>query len=367
MVAEFWTRFQVPLFDYLGAVVSEPITSKLEQLIRIWDVVEIENRIVCPFGRWSGRPAHDRRLLGRAFVAKAVYNLTTTEALIELLKTHRALRLLCGFESVREVPSSSTFSRAFAEFSTEGLGDRVLSALVSEQIGDQIVMHVNLDSTEVDARERVHVVKKEKVVKEKKPRGRPKKGEERPPPDPTRLEKQIKQTWQQSLSELPKNCDWGTKKDTGGHKHTWKGWKAHIKSTDSGIPVGVVTTSASLHDSQVAVPMTLQLAEQINSLYDLMDSAYDAPQIRQASIQVGHVPIIDANPRRGDIPEEKLFDPPMVRRYNERTGAERVNSRLKDEFGCRHLRVRGHAKAHMHIMFGVIALFADQILKPFTG
>jgi hypothetical protein len=47
--------------------------------------------------------------------------------------------------------------------------------------------------------------------------------------------------------------------------------------------------------------------------------------------------------------------------------AERGNSRLKDEFGCRNLRVRGHAKAHLHVMLGILALFADQLLKPLTG
>ena len=31
-----------------------------------------------------------------------------------------------------------------------------------------------------------------------------------------------------------------------------------------------------------------------------MDSAYDAPQIRSYSAELGHVPIIDTNPRRGD-------------------------------------------------------------------
>ncbi len=77
--------------------------------------------------------------------------------------------------------------------------------------------------------------------------------------------------------------------------------------------------------------------------------------------------IIDPNPRRGGVPEEKLFDPAMKERYKQRTTAERGNSRLKDECGLRHLRVRGNAKAHMHIMFGILALFADQITKPIRG
>ena len=42
---------------------------------------------------------------------------------------------------------------------------------------------------------------------------------------------------------------------------------------------------------------------------------------------------------------------------------ERVNARLKDEFGGRSIRVRGPAKVMAHLMFGVLALTADQILK----
>jgi hypothetical protein len=42
---------------------------------------------------------------------------------------------------------------------------------------------------------------------------------------------------------------------------------------------------------------------------------------------------------------------------------ERVNARLKDEFGGRTVRVRGAAKVMAHLMFGVLALTVDQILK----
>ena len=41
---------------------------------------------------------------------------------------------------------------------------------------------------------------------------------------------------------------------------------------------------------------------------------------------------------------------------------ERVNGRLKDEFGGRMVRVRGHAKVMCHLMFGILALTADQLL-----
>ena len=50
-------------------------------------------------------------------------------------------------------------------------------------------------------------------------------------------------------------------------------------------------------------------------------------------------------------------------RYNERSSSERVNGRLKDEFGARNVRVRGHAKVMCHLMFGVLALTADQLMR----
>jgi hypothetical protein len=49
-------------------------------------------------------------------------------------------------------------------------------------------------------------------------------------------------------------------------------------------------------------------------------------------------------------------------RYNERSASERVNARVKDDFGGRNVRVRGHAKVLCH-MFAVLALATDQIMR----
>jgi hypothetical protein len=43
--------------------------------------------------------------------------------------------------------------------------------------------------------------------------------------------------------------------------------------------------------------------------------------------------------------------------------AERFNGRLKEEFGGGNVMVRGAQKVRLHLMFGIIALFADQLLK----
>ena len=364
-LAEYWDRFQACLFPRLQTVLEEPLTQKLQQFVQILDIVRIEQFVASPYSQWMGRKQTDRRPIARAFIAKAVYDFTTTEILIETLRLQPTLRKLCGFERSRDIPSAATFSRAFAEFAESNLGDRVHEALVRTYVGDKVVMHVSRDSTEVVAREKPAAKVKEKPKpKPNKKRGRPKKGEERPPKELTRMQRQLDQTPEAALAELSYVCDVGTKNDSKGRSHSWTGWKAHIDWADGAIPLNVVTTSASVHDSQVAIPMARVTARRATSLYDLMDSAYDAALIRQVSKELGHVPIIDPNRRRGNCIE---WEPDRVRRYHERTTAERGNSRLKDEFGLRHLRVRGHAKAHMHIMLGILAIFADQLVKVFSG
>ena len=47
-------------------------------------------------------------------------------------------------------------------------------------------------------------------------------------------------------------------------------------------------------------------AQRVTNLYDLMDSAYDAPQIREQSCALEHVPIIDINTRRNTTLKEEL-------------------------------------------------------------
>jgi hypothetical protein len=40
-----------------------------------------------------------------------------------------------------------------------------------------------------------------------------------------------------------------------------------------------------------------------------------------------------------------------------------VNDGLKDDFGGRYVRVRGHAKVLCHLMFGILALTINQLMR----
>jgi transposase len=68
-------------------------------------------------GKRACRPTKSRMALVRAFIAKAVYNMPTTQILIDRLQSDLSLRRLCGCEKLEQLPSQSTFSRASDEFS----------------------------------------------------------------------------------------------------------------------------------------------------------------------------------------------------------------------------------------------------------
>ena len=114
--------------------------------------------------------------------------------------------------------------------------------------------------------------------------------------------------------------------------------------------------------------------ERVDSCYDLMDAAYDCPEIKDHSRSLGHVPIIDVNPRADKALKEELAAEakrlkllghrmPEDIRYNERSTAERTNARLKDEFGGHDIWVKGNEKVMCHLMFGILALTVDQMMR----
>lgn len=168
--------------------------------------------------------------------------------------------------------------------------------MIKEHHADKIVGHANKDSTAVTGREKA-CRKNTHGEKRNKKRGRPAKD--------TVVEKKPRRL-QENISDLPVNSD------------------------------------------------------RVASLYDVMDSAYDAPEIHNFSRKLNHVPVIDNNPRRGEKVE---FEPAKAVRYNERTAVERANSELKDSYGLENIFVKGYKKVKLHIMFAVIALTAKTLFN----
>jgi hypothetical protein len=393
-VTQFAHMMQQELFPVLASVVG-PLSAELQLLAAVLALVPLE-RVVSAGRAATGRRPKDRQAVATAFVAKAIFKLPHTRALLSRLKVDQALREFCGWKSAAGVPHESKMSRTFAKFAAWELPQQLHEDVIAKVMKDRIVGHIARDSTALPARERFAVTaehkkqrqeRKEEKRKQKeltqkalrnktaKPRKKrvckgsfdKKKANERG----TRIQRQRHQTLPQMLSELPTQCDIGTKINSQGNNNSWRGRKLHIDVADGQIPVSVILTSASVHDSQVAIPLMTMSSRRVTYLYELSDSAYDAKQIDDHSRQNGHIPITALHGRRASKKATALFPvgtmpqlpPAQEERFKTRTMVERVNARLKDEFGGNTVRVRGAAKVMAHIMFGMLALTVDQWLR----
>ena len=396
-ITQFAHVLQSSLFPALQDELGK-LTGPAKRLVAVLEMIPLARFVPCGRG-WIGRPSKDRLCIASAFVAKAVYGFSTTRALLDALDEDAQLRKICGWRETWQVPHEATFSRAFEEFAKMQLPAFVHEALIRETQRGRLIGHIARDATAIEAREHIpetatqrdaRLARQTRLNQERKrarkqarnahpgirqpgrkrgPKGPHQRfpGGKRPAAD-TRLLRQRSMTLSAMLEELPKRCDIGAKKNSHGDTQFWRGYKLHLDVADGQIPISAVLTSASVHDSQVAIPLATMTTQRVTYCYELMDAAYDATQIREQSRSMGHVAIIDPNPRKGqNAPFQPSgapsLSPAQQQRYRERTMIERVNARIKDEFGGRTIRVRGDAKIMTHLMFGILALTVDQLLR----
>ena len=89
------------------------------------------------------------------------------------------------------------------------------------------------------------------------------------------ITRQLGQSLTEILAALPSPCDRGTKCNA-------KGYKLHIDAADCGVVVSALLTSASVHDSQTAIPLAMMTKSRVTNCYDLMNAAYCREEIRAA-------------------------------------------------------------------------------------
>jgi hypothetical protein len=354
----------------------------------------------------TGRPRRDRQSLIRSFLAKAVYNITTTRQLLDRLRSDEQLRRLCGWDSLAAIPAESTFSRAFAAFAAAGTAERIHETIIRNTQQNRTFDYIARDATAIEARERFpekeeHTSSGKKPKKAKPPTKSKKKQTKKQPRKPfgpyrrkegskkegskkevsikegaygpnrraktadrgTRIERQHHMTLDAMLADLPRNCSIGVKRSSKGHQQYWRGYKLHWDVASNGrIPISCTLTAASLHDSQVAIPLMEISKRRVKWLCDVMDSAYDAAAIREKCKQLKHEALIQP-PERPNSKESAVWTDEQKERFKIRTIVEQQNGRLKDEFGGRIIYVRGATKVMAHLMFGIVALTVDQIMR----
>jgi hypothetical protein len=362
-VSDFWKAVQLEFFPRVEEEIG-PLTSNHKKLISILEMIQIQRFV--RDGSYRGRPAKDRGKMARAFIAKVVLQLRYTIQLIDYLKSDKQLRLICGWDTAKEIPSESKFSRVFEEFAQMELPQRVHELFIQSAYEDQLILHVTKDSVPVEVRE--SVAEKPNTPKAWKKKKRQRQGKALTPAPKTRIERQFsgEMSLDEMLQDLPKTCDHGTKTDAKGFKLTWKGYKLHAAIDDYCVPISVILTSASTHDSQVAIPLATKSDKLVDSCYDLMDSAYNIKEILEHSRSLGHVPLAAPWPKntaaKEEIKEEEKrrriigWKPAEAIRYCQRSKAERFNALFKDYYSGNNIRVRGYKKVACHVMFGVLTL-----------
>ena len=107
-----------------------PLSDTEQKFVRVVERVDL-SRLIAPYA-WKliGRKPASRLALAKAFIAKMIGNLPTTESLIDRRKSSPTLRRLCGGDARRHIPDRATFSRAFEAFALGQLPQRAHEALI---------------------------------------------------------------------------------------------------------------------------------------------------------------------------------------------------------------------------------------------
>src|SRR5882757_4718642 len=100
-LSTFGQILQQQLFPRLREELG-PLSSRYEDFVSALALLQLDGYVAVRGGR--GRPRHDRACIARAFLAKAVFNIPHTRALLDRLAHDVTLRRLCGWEGAAKVP-----------------------------------------------------------------------------------------------------------------------------------------------------------------------------------------------------------------------------------------------------------------------
>jgi transposase len=343
----------------------------------------------------TGRPeTHDRALMIRAYVAKAVEQIPTTEALRARLRRDPVFRWIVGYRGKSDVPSAATFSRMFDQLSQ----CTSLQAVHAQQV--ETARERRIVSTDEAAYDSSDIPAYEK-------------------------------TRRHADAQDPERASWGLKTGPKGQKHRWFGYKLHLSvAAGSLFPVAALTTTAKMHDVGMARPLVkITTDRDMGQQVAIFDAGYDQATLYQDLHEQGLIPIIPLNRHGGEAPEgrdgrgrptcsmgypltlagydattdtqkfrcphvtghvdcpmgtawcspsnygyvEKIAiaaNPREVGRivrgtekwdalYDLRTSVERAFSYLKEQLNLKTVRVRGRRKVHTHNLLAVIAMAAS--------
>ncbi len=92
-VSQYWLTFQRELFPWLAEELG-PLSARHKRLVQVLEIVRVEDWLPGPCAGGRGRPQQQRAALAQGLLAKAVFDVLTTRALVERLGHDRQLRRL---------------------------------------------------------------------------------------------------------------------------------------------------------------------------------------------------------------------------------------------------------------------------------
>jgi hypothetical protein len=360
------SKIQSQLFPILDEYLETPNLKCHEQVLWALEIVQIEKIIPHYICLDRGRPPKHHACIARAFIAKHVLNLPSTSHLIYRLHCDKNLRYICGWLPMEKIPSEATFCRVFAFLSASGKLDAIHEKLVKEIYENHLVLHCYRDSCPIEVREREK--KSDQATEQERYPCRSSDNKQL-----TVCEYQSTQArdLEDAIKHLKTECNIGKKTNSYGLSKCWSGYKLHLDVADGMFPISCILTSASTHDSQAGIPLSMKSSLRATVLYELMDSAYDVNAIKDYISGEGRVPLVKPHKRKGKRKEtieanETAYrilnwQPVEETRLKHRFSGERIFARLYDSFLCGMIWVRGHAKVFCHVMLGILALFCSEL------
>jgi IS5 family transposase len=289
-------------------------------------------------GRHHRRGRNGYALLGilGIMLLKLSYQQRTMKQTLQLLRENGNLKDMLA---IARVPSEATVSRLSKEVEQivhpSDLHGRVVQSY-AKSLDRIAVGHLSIDSTTIEAREKP-VKTRIPRAKTLEKRGRKAKGSleqqryrERQAQQEQERIAYLQESFETSLGKLELRCSVTAKQNSKGKKQWFIGYKAHLATDDHGVPMSFAVTGASVHDSQVAVPLMKKTRETADFLYALLDKGYVSPVINDYVDMIGRKAIIDRRAYKGVVADP--LDPASQKRYAARTTVERTNSELKDGY-----------------------------------
>ena len=137
-----WFTIQPDLFGRIEDEVGELGESEKE-FVRICTTALNSGRFAKY--RWcgNGHPPSSRVAIFKMLVLKALRDFPTTKDTLLIVRQSPVLRRLCGWETVADIPSESTVSRAYDQFAQDEIASLVHADFVQAAIGRDGVFHVS--------------------------------------------------------------------------------------------------------------------------------------------------------------------------------------------------------------------------------